>query len=190
MQELERNHSLRADIKRQAENGLPVYAECGGLIYLAREIRWKDRRASMVGFLPGVVTMHERPQGRGLVKLAETGQGLWQCQDKTGPGGRQGLERQKVEAGLTDKISQGKPDDRQPCRRSILAHEFHYASLEGLPKNTRFAYKVLRGHGIDGDHDGIVMNNVQAGFCHQRTTSKNDWAFRFVEFVRHIARKG
>jgi cobyrinic acid a,c-diamide synthase len=53
LEELEANASLRADIRRAIEGGLPTYAECGGLMYLARGIEWKGRRAAMVGAIPG-----------------------------------------------------------------------------------------------------------------------------------------
>ena len=77
MQALEANATLRRDIRTAIENGLPAYAECGGLMYLARSLAWRDRRTEMVGVIPGDVVMHDRPQGRGYVKLRETGKGLW-----------------------------------------------------------------------------------------------------------------
>lgn len=77
MQELQANVSLRADILSYIENGGPVYAECGGLMYLARSISWKGQTCSMVGAIPGDVVMHERPQGRGYVRLRETGKTPW-----------------------------------------------------------------------------------------------------------------
>jgi cobyrinic acid a,c-diamide synthase len=55
-------------------DGLPVYAECGGLMYLARGIHWQDtqgaRYAEMTGALPFDVEMTAQPQGHGYV-LAE-----------------------------------------------------------------------------------------------------------------------
>ncbi len=66
----------------------------------------------------------------------------------------------------------------------FAAHEFHYASLEGLPDDLNYAYEVTRGHGIDGQHDGIVINNMLANFCHLRDTGANRWAKGFVDFVR------
>lgn len=84
MDELEANTSLRADILKYIEDGGPVYAECGGLMYLARSITWKDKTFSMVGALPGDVVMYDRPQGRGYVRLRETGHGLWPS-DSEGP---------------------------------------------------------------------------------------------------------
>lgn len=77
MQALEANRPLRAEIRAAIENGLPAYAECGGLMYLSRSLAWNDRRCEMVGVVPGDVVMHDRPQGRGYVKLRETGKGLW-----------------------------------------------------------------------------------------------------------------
>ena len=65
MAQLEANESLRSDIRRRVERGLPVYAECAGLIYLSRAVRWGDRQAEMVGVLPCEVEMTRRPQGHG-----------------------------------------------------------------------------------------------------------------------------
>jgi len=53
--ELSRNSSMLASIKRAHERGLPIYAECGGLMYLAREIDWDGERHDMVGLVPGSV---------------------------------------------------------------------------------------------------------------------------------------
>lgn len=64
------------------------------------------------------------------------------------------------------------------------AHEFHYARLVSLPSDTRWASSVTRGHGIDGEHDGIVHRNLLAGFLHQRHGTANPWVDRFVDFVR------
>jgi cobyrinic acid a,c-diamide synthase len=68
---------------------------------------------------------------------------------------------------------------------TISAHEFHYSGLENLPDDMRFAYRMERGHGIDGQHDGIVYKNLLASYTHMRDTGGNHWARRFVEFVRH-----
>ena len=39
--------------------------------------------------------------------------------------------------------------------KQIKAHEFHYSSLENLPSDSRFAYHVERGYGIDGNGTGL-----------------------------------
>jgi len=71
------NAALRAEIRSAIEAGLPVYAECGGLMYLARGIEWDGRRAEMVGAIPADIVMHSRPVGRGYVHLRETGSAPW-----------------------------------------------------------------------------------------------------------------
>ncbi|MDA8383888.1 MAG: hydrogenobyrinic acid a,c-diamide synthase (glutamine-hydrolyzing) [Betaproteobacteria bacterium] len=84
--ELEANVALRTALKRAIEGGLPVYAECGGLMYLSRSITWRDNRGEMVGVIPGDVVMHDKPQGRGYVRLRETGQGPWSSVDPDAQG--------------------------------------------------------------------------------------------------------
>lgn len=77
MDALAANGALRTEIRNAVEAGLPAYAECGGLMYLARGIEWEGRRAGMVGVIPADIVMHRRPVGRGYVHLRETGRGLW-----------------------------------------------------------------------------------------------------------------
>jgi len=77
MQALERNTGLRSAIRTAIENGLPAYAECGGLMYLSRSLSWHGERREMVGVIPGDCVMHERPQGRGYVRLRETARAPW-----------------------------------------------------------------------------------------------------------------
>ena len=69
--ELEANVSLRTQIKQAIENGMPAYAECGGLMYLSRCITYEGRTYEMVGAIPGDVQMHAKPIGRGYVHLKE-----------------------------------------------------------------------------------------------------------------------
>jgi cobyrinic acid a,c-diamide synthase len=77
MDALAANAELRAAVRSAIESGMPAYAECGGLMYLARWIEWNGRRAEMAGVLPADIVMHARPVGRGYVHLRETGRGPW-----------------------------------------------------------------------------------------------------------------
>ena len=77
MDALAANGGLRAELCAAIDSGLPAYAECGGLMYLARGIEWNGRRAEMVGVVPADIVMHARPVGRGYVHLRDTGRGLW-----------------------------------------------------------------------------------------------------------------
>jgi cobyrinic acid a,c-diamide synthase len=55
------------DLKCAVEQGLPVYAECGGLMYLAREIQ-ADKTYRMAGVLPADAEMTNKIQALGYVK--------------------------------------------------------------------------------------------------------------------------
>ena len=70
----------------------------------------------------------------------------------------------------------------------IAAHEFHYSALENISGPLAFAYDVVRGTGVDGEHDGIVINNLLASYTHMRDTGQHHWARRFVDFVRRCRR--
>ncbi|MHB1041988.1 MAG: cobyrinate a,c-diamide synthase [Eubacteriales bacterium] len=145
--ELEANFSLRRAVRDGIEEGLPVYAECGGLMYLGRTLTWRGRAYEMCGALPFDVVMSEKPQGHGYVVAEVVG------------------ENRFFEPG-----------------RVIRGHEFHHSRLINLDLNAvRPAYRILRGHGIDGDMDGLVYKNVLAGYTHLHAVSHPDWAARLVQ---------
>ena len=62
---LAENETYRDRIRSLAENGLPVYAECGGLMYLGRSLVFEDRTFPMAGVLPVDFGFSKRPQGHG-----------------------------------------------------------------------------------------------------------------------------
>jgi len=75
--ELAANRAFRESLRRRIEEGLPVYAECGGLMYLARSLSWRGHTWEMVGALPADVVMHAKPVGKGYVRLVESGEHPW-----------------------------------------------------------------------------------------------------------------
>ncbi len=66
--ELEANEALRREVREQIKAGMPVYAECGGLMYLSRGITWKGARYAMAGAIPAEVELSDRPVGHGYVE--------------------------------------------------------------------------------------------------------------------------
>jgi cobyrinic acid a,c-diamide synthase len=62
---LSANEKLRQAIKKAAEDGLPIYAECGGLMYLSDELTWEGKTYPMAGVLPISVGVSKKPQGHG-----------------------------------------------------------------------------------------------------------------------------
>ena len=67
---LSANHSMLADIRQFAESGGCVHAECGGLMYLGREIITADgSRLPMARVLPVVTKMRDRKKALGYVDV-------------------------------------------------------------------------------------------------------------------------
>ncbi|HVO68114.1 MAG TPA: cobyrinate a,c-diamide synthase [Syntrophales bacterium] len=66
---LAKNEAFRRSVREAAEQGLPIYAECGGFIYLGESLTVGDKHYPMVGFLPVTFSMEERPQGHGYAVL-------------------------------------------------------------------------------------------------------------------------
>ncbi len=64
-QQLAENKSFRDALKAMAEDGLPIYAECGGLMYLGEELVLEENAYPMVGVLPLTFDFYPRPQGHG-----------------------------------------------------------------------------------------------------------------------------
>lgn len=140
--ELEANVSLREAVRRGVAAGLPVYAECGGLMYLGRSITWRGRTYAMSGALPFDVDLDERPRGHGYMVV---------------------------------EVVEENPFF--PPGQLIKGHEFHHSHLTGLAAGEiRFAYRVCRGYGIDGLHDGLVYRNVLASYNHLHALATPEWA--------------
>jgi len=66
---LSANQSFLASLRSAALTGLPIYAECGGLMLLSRAIRWNAERYPMAGVFAVDVEVFPTPQGHGYVEL-------------------------------------------------------------------------------------------------------------------------
>jgi cobyrinic acid a,c-diamide synthase len=150
MDELAANEGLRWDVRQAVQSGLPVYAECGGLMYLSRSIRWKDgvnadAVAPMAGALPCDVEMTARPQGHGYV--------LARCQA---------------------------PNPFFTPGAILRGHEFHNSRLTGLPGDFPTAFRLERGNGVGAGRDGLVYRKTLAGYTHLHAYGAPEWAVGLV----------
>ena len=66
---LANNKGFRDSLKERIEAGLPVYAECGGLMYLGESLILKEIAYPMVGALPLKCVLEKKPQGHGYTIL-------------------------------------------------------------------------------------------------------------------------
>jgi cobyrinic acid a,c-diamide synthase len=66
---LAENLSFRNSVKAAAQAGLPIYAECGGLMYLGEHIQTGSQKFPMAGIFPYDFVMGKKPQGHGYTIL-------------------------------------------------------------------------------------------------------------------------
>jgi cobyrinic acid a,c-diamide synthase len=67
--QLSENLSFRNSLRAAAHAGLPIYAECGGLMYLGENIQVRDEKVPMVGLFPHDFIMGKKPQAHGYTIL-------------------------------------------------------------------------------------------------------------------------
>lgn len=159
--ELEANESLRRDVLEASRSGMPVYGECGGLMYLTEKLttgvkgkgaynmaEMPEKTCEMVGALPGHTIM-------GLARVVSYNNGT--------------LDR--------DSIIGTKGN-------SFIGHEFHHSEIHDLPSGAAFAIRLTRGTGIREGRDGLTVNRTLGCYAHLEATSYRDFAPSFVDAVR------
>ena len=157
--DLEANTAIRKEIRQKIEEGLPVYAECGGLMYLCKSISYENSFNEMVGVIDADVKLTKKPKGHGYTKLSpyiyeNHKEGLW-----------------------FNKI------------KLIKGHEFHHSFLEMPPDRYKFMFEMKKGYGVDGISDGIAYKNVLAGYTHIYSPSSPGWFKNWVAFIRQMKAK-
>jgi cobyrinic acid a,c-diamide synthase len=163
--ELEDNTSMRESIKQASADGLPIYAECGGLMYLTQEIK-TDISGS------GNYHMAEMKGGTFRMAGAVPGRTLM---------GHKRVVSYNVGGFVKDNVI-GK------AGAAFIGHEFHHSEIVDIPEDTEFAIKLERGTGIKGELDGILVGNTMAAYAHLHAASYTDFARAFVDFCRANSR--
>lgn len=153
--ELEANVPLRRAVRDAAEAGMPIYAECGGLMYLSQAIITDEGRYPMAGVFPFDVSMEKRPQGHGYA-IQET--------TEANPFFPQGLEVRGHEFHHS-MVRWPKAEDRGT-----------YGYLTKRGKGARMSALEAR--------DGLVYKNTLAAYHHLHARSAESWAPSFVAKAR------
>lgn len=144
---LARNEVFRRSVRGAVSEGLPVYAECGGFMYLCRNLLVDEHTYPMAGVFPVDTVLRREPQGLGYVKVEVTGSNPF-----------------------------------FPVGTVLNGHEFHYSSIAKTDRSQpRFAFRVLRGHGMGGQLDGMCTNNALGTYVHVHALGAPQWACRLVE---------
>jgi len=67
------NKSFSRQLKALADDGFPIYAECGGLMYLGEKLILEGNTHPMVGILPVAFDFYKKPQGHGYTIVTVEG---------------------------------------------------------------------------------------------------------------------
>ncbi len=158
-QQLEDNDSMRESIKQASADGLPIYAECGGLMYLTQEIN-----TDVLG--NGRYHMAEMESGTFRMAGAIPGKTLM---------GHKRVVSYNIGRFIKDNVI-GR------AGAGFIGHEFHHSEVLDLPDNTMFAFRLERGTGIKSNLDGILVGNTLAAYAHLHAASYTGFARSFVDF--------
>ncbi len=144
---LSKNKPFMRSLKRAVEAGLPVYAECGGLMYLGRSLLLGGRSHPMAGVFPVSFAMHDKPRAHGYTVVKVTG-------------GNPFYKRGTVLRGHEFHYSEGAVPPATELK----------AGGVGL------AFAMKRGMGIAGGRDGLTYKNVLATYTHTHALGTPEWA--------------
>ncbi len=149
------NKRFRDSLKQKIELGLPVYAECGGLLYLGERLIVNENTYPMVGALPLTSVLEKKPQGHGYSILETTRQNPYYQVGEV----INGHEFHYSKAVMTDeedvnfvfKVSRGHGVDGRRdglCKKNLLATytHIHAAGNPGWAKSVFRAALDYRQH--------------------------------------------
>jgi cobyrinic acid a,c-diamide synthase len=73
---------------------------------------------------------------------------------------------------------------------ALKGHEFHYSRpVISRPEAIKAVFKVCRGHGLDGERDGLCDKNLLATYTHLHSGGYPLWGERFVKVALHLKNK-
>ena len=181
---LSANEKLRKAIKESAENGLPIYAECGGLMYLGEDLTWEGKTYPMAGVLPIVIGVSKKPQGHGytIVEVEapnsyfKTGQIL------------HGHEFHYSRILNVDEILRlTKYNENNPP-----SPPFSKGGQGGFSEqkdSVYFCFKLKRGLGIINKMDGLCYKNVLVTYTHLHAIGTREWVDGIINIAAAYKRK-
>ena len=93
----------------------------------------------------------------------------------------EGTLMKKSKQGLSYVIAE--PTDKHFFLKDIVkGHEFHYSKMEPIPQKD-FAYKIIRGKGINNGMDGLIRNKCIGSYLHIHIGGAPSWASSFLESI-------
>jgi cobyrinic acid a,c-diamide synthase len=148
---LAENVKFKDSVRKAAESGLPIYAECGGLMFLGQSIISNGRRHPMVGIFPITFEMKKKPQAHGYTIIEV---------EKENPFYPIGTELRGHEFHYS-AVNRTEEQNLLPSNRTS--------------EHIYFAFKMKRGQGIADKMDGICYKNVLASYTHIHAYGAEEW---------------
>jgi len=135
-EQLADNLSFRQSLRGAIEKGLPVYAECGGLMYLGESLALDTRIFPLAGVLPVRFAMEKRPQGHGYTLLEVEGENPFYAVGRVLKGHEfhysrvLSLEEGRIHFALRVKRGTGIKENQDGlCYKNVLATYSHIHAL-------------------------------------------------------------
>lgn len=162
---LSENTGFRKSLRKAVEKGLPVYAECGGLMYLGKSLVVEGKAYPMAGVFPVSFTLEKKPQAHGYTVVKVTGANPFFKRGTVLRGHE--FHYSKV---TTNKhlIKSDKKGAVPPCDKELVT----------------FAFKMQRGEGIAGGKDGLCYKNVFATYTHLHALGAPEWVKGMIKAAR------
>lgn len=149
---LAENISFKDSLREAVEKGLPVYAECGGLMYLGKSLILNNKTYPMAGILPIVFGIDKKPQAHGYTIIEI---------EKANPYFPKGITLKGHEFHYS---------------RVIEVSPFNSPHDNEGYRGDYFAFKMKRGKGIRDGMDGLCYKNVLATYTHLHAIGAPEWA--------------
>ena len=159
-EELSANRKLLSEVKERIRSGIPVYAECGGLIYLCDSAHYKGKKYPLAGVLPFEIGFQKKPVGYGYLSLKSRCRSRW-----------------------FDENALVKAHEFHYSKPILAGSSKPISKLAGTSSGERYQFNVVRGYGIDGKQDGFLQHNLFASFAHLHASANPQWAQGFVELA-------
>lgn len=162
---LSANTRAREYVSEAAARDLPVYAECGGFMYLAKCLKIGADRFDMAGVFDLAIRFHDRPRGLGYVEARVVGSNPYH------PLGSEFRGHEFHFSGIEDPG--GARRGKAPALPCLL--------------------ELTRGEGMEGKdgrrYDGLLTRNTYASYMHVYAPAVPDWAPRFISLCLSAAKK-
>lgn len=159
---LAENRPWMGALAEAARGGLPIYAECGGLMALCNAILWNGERFPMAGVLPFDVEVLAVPQGHGYTELLV---------DEDNPFFPKGTRLRGHEFHYSRIVNRAFGPAPQPAVQPFTA------------------CRVERGAGCFPNRDAIIQDRVWASYTHLHALASPQWATSLVRLARRHHRE-